>query len=87
MAGRAGRFDVVLDQHTVVDNRNVSGTRQFPCRIETWAVPDDVVGLPFAGGARSIHQWRILAVYGAGLSVRVGFAVLGIEHLNLVLAH
>ena len=87
MAGWAGGLNVVLREDAVVKDGDARRPSQFPRCVEARAVPDDVVGLPLAGCARSIHQRRILAVHGGGLPVRVRFAVVGIEHLDFVAPH
>ena len=55
--GRDG-LDVVLRENAVVKNSDVRGPSQLPGCAEARAMPDDVVGLPLAGCARSIHQRR-----------------------------
>src|SRR5580704_8207852 len=87
MAGWSGGLDVVLRQDAVVKNGDVRGPSQFSGWVEARAVPDDVVGLPLAGCARSIHQRRILAIHGGRLPVGVRLAVVRIEHLDFVEPH
>src|SRR5580692_3600978 len=64
MAGWAGGLNVVLREDAVVKDGDARRPSQFPRCVEARAVPDNVVGLPLAGCARSIHQRRILAVHG-----------------------
>src|SRR5438876_4525934 len=87
VAGGAGEFDVVLRQDAVVEDGDVRGASEFAGCVKARAMPDDVVGLPLAGCASSVHQRRILAIYRGDLAVGVSLAVVRIEHLNFVEAH
>src|SRR6266404_7590885 len=48
---------------------------------------NDVVTLPLAWSTRGVHQRRILAVNGGGLTIRVGLVFVGIQYLNFIQAH
>ena len=41
--------DVVLDQHAVVQHRESRGPDDYPCRVKSRTVENDVVGLPLPG--------------------------------------
>ena len=87
MPGGTGEFDVVLREDAVVEDGDVRGASEFAGCVKARAMPDDVVGLPLAWGARSVYQRRILAIYRRYLAVGVSLAAVGIENLNFVKAH
>ena len=64
-----------------------AGSRSLPDGVEPGAAEGDVVGLPLAGRARGVEQGRVLAVDRPGLAVGVGLGLVGVEHLDLELAH
>src|SRR6266568_2145048 len=82
--GGAGEFDVILYEHAIVKNGFARGTRQLSGRIKTRAMKNDVVSLPLARRARSVHQRRILAIDRRGLPVGIRLALIGIEDLRFV---
>jgi len=84
MAGGAGQLDVVLDQHSVVERRDVRRAKKFSGGIEARPMENDVIDLPLSGGARRVHQGRELAVDCGGLPVGIGLAFVGIEDLHFV---
>src|SRR5882762_7179000 len=84
MPGRTGEFNVVLHEHAIVEGGDTRGPRKFTGSVETRAVKDDVVDLPLAWWARSVHLGRKLAVNGRGLTVGIGFTLIGVEHLHFV---
>src|SRR5258706_7110866 len=87
MPGGAGEFDIVLREDAVVEDGNMRGAREFAGCVKARAMPDNVVGLPLACGARSVYQRRILAIYRGDLAVGVSLAVVRIEYLNFVKTH
>ena len=64
----------------------MAGLSSVQSRGETRRGKDDVVGLPFAGRARDIHERRILSVHRGGLAVGIREVVIAVEHLDLELA-
>src|SRR4051812_16677325 len=85
MRRRTEQFGVVLRDHAVVEDRRVSGRLELAV-FEARPVEDDVVYLPFARFARSIHERRRLPVDRGGLAIRIRRVLEGIEHLNFVAA-
>ena len=79
--------DVVLNQHAVVQNRESRGADDFPCRVKSRTMENNVVALPLAGRSARIYQGRILAVDCCCLPVRIGFAFVGIKYLDFIEAH
>jgi hypothetical protein len=63
-------FHVILNQDSVVQDRHECRFQKFPPRIEPRGFEDDVVRLPLAGLAGSIHQRGVLAVNSPGHAVR-----------------
>ena len=84
MRGRSGQLDIVLHQRSIVKNRYARRATQFSAGIESRTVKNNIVSLPLPRRPRRIHQWWILSVDGCGLTVGVGLALVGIEHLNFV---
>ena len=84
--GRAHDGDVILHQYAVVNNCDVRRPAKLAVRFEPRSVKDDVVGLPLAGGARGVHEWRVLPVDRSRLPVRVSDTLVGVEHLDLIKA-
>src|SRR5436305_667004 len=78
---RPGKLDVVLHEHAVVKNGFPRGARQFSRRIKTRAMKNDVVSLPLAWPALSVHQRRILAIDRRGLADGIRLALIGIQDL------
>src|SRR5580765_4316418 len=81
---RADEFDVVLDKDAVVEDGEAGGRAQFIRVVEAGRGVNDVVNLPFAGGKACIRERRVLAVNGAGGTIRVSFAAERIEDLHFV---
>ena len=54
--GRPHDGDVILNQHSIVNHRDVSRPQQLAARVEARPVKNDVVGLPLSGRPRGIHQ-------------------------------
>src|SRR5258706_10062315 len=54
-------------EDAVVEDGNMRGAREFAGCVKARAMPDNVVGLPLACGARSVYQRRILAIYRGDL--------------------
>jgi hypothetical protein len=75
----------VLNEHAIVQNGKAA---RFDGTIRPLfgSAEDDVVGLPFSRLFRGVDQWRGHSVERTGLSLRIGFILVGIEHLNLVTA-
>ena len=74
----------MLDEHTVVENRQPDWRKQFALRIEPRRSIDDVVNLPLTGRKAGVYQRRVLAINGAGRTVGIGFVLERIEHLQFV---
>src|SRR5438309_4142512 len=83
----AGDDRVVLDEHAVVQHRHPRRVAHGAVRCEAGPVKNDVVGLPLARRAARIDERGGLSVDGGGLAVGVRVAVIGIEHLNLIVRH
>ena len=69
-----------------MENRHIAGLYQLAA-FKPRGFESDVVGLPLAGLARGIHQRRPLSVDRSSLPIRVGGIVVGVQHLNLIVAH
>ena len=82
----AVEFLAVVDDHSVVNDGDVGFLGELTAFIPEWGLPDDVVGLPFAGRAGGVHERGLLTVDGGGLAVGVGQVVVGVEDLDLVFA-
>src|SRR6266571_356569 len=68
-------LDVALNQYSVVQHRDARTINDLSLLIEPRRVKDNVVRLPLTGLSRRIHEWRMLLVNGAGLSVVVRLVV------------
>src|SRR6266704_6249242 len=55
MSRRAAQFHIVLHEHAVVKNGLARGAKQLSLFIKTRPVKNNVVAMPFAGRARSVH--------------------------------
>src|SRR6266568_296871 len=55
MSRRAAQFHIVLHQHAIVKNGFAGRTEQFAVFRKTRPVKNNVVALPLAGRARSVH--------------------------------
>src|SRR5688572_30283268 len=76
---------MVLHENAVVENGKATGD-DFAIGGFFRGAKDDVVGLPFAGLAGGVHERGGVAVKCAGLSVRIGFVLIRVEHLDFVAA-
>ncbi len=85
--GGAEDLGVVLNEYAVEDGSHAGGRFEGAVFVEAWGDEDDVVGLPFAGLASGVGEWRVLLVDGTELSVDVGIVLIRIEYLDFVLAH
>ena len=85
--GGPERLLVVLHEDPVVEQGDPRRLQELAGRVEPGAAEGDVVGLPLAGRARGVEQGRILAVDRPRLAVGVGLGLVGVEHLDLELAH
>src|SRR3984957_7980114 len=61
--GGSQKLGVILCDHSIVEDGDIAGHFHFSV-LEAWAGIDDIVDLPFARRARSIHQRRGLTVDG-----------------------
>lgn len=86
VGGSAMEFLAVVHHRPVVYDGEVTFFGKFTGIVPAGGFEYDVVGLPFAGWFGSIYSGRELAVNGAGLAVRIGFVVVGIEDLHFVAA-
>ena len=82
--GRSEVVLVVMRNHSVMKNRDVSFFEQIPLSIPLRSFKDNVICLPFTGGARSIYKRRLIAVNSGGLSVGIGLVLVGIENLKFI---
>ena len=87
VVGQPVDLDVVLNEHAVVQHRDPRPVDDLSLLVEFRGVEDDVVRLPLAGLARSIHQRRVLLVDRAGLTVVVSLILIRVEDLHLVALH
>ncbi|MCG3120490.1 MAG: hypothetical protein ALAOOOJD_03222 [bacterium] len=84
---RSPKRDVVLNENTVVHNRQARRLQQVAIASETRPAKNDIVTLPFARRQAGIDQRRILAINRCRLTVGVSQALIRIEHLHFVAAH
>ena len=88
--GGGGRLalhrNMVLNQDSVMENREGSWEDGFSVGRLLGCVKDDVVGLPFTRLARGVHQGGCVVVEGTRLAVEVGLVVVGVENLDFVAA-
>ncbi len=84
MGGWAGDGDVVLDDHSVMDDGE-GGWAHEGFFVETRAVEDDIVDVPSAWGSGHVDQGGHESVQRRSLTVRVGLVVVGVEDLHFVL--
>ena len=76
MIGRgADEFHVVLDQHTVQEDREAGSRGEGSVGLEARAMVHDVIGLPLAGSPRGVDERWKLTVQGTRLAVGVGDVV------------
>ena len=85
--GRPERLLVVLHEDAVVEQGDPRRLEELARGVEPGAAEGDVVGLPLAGRPRGVEQGRVLAVDRPRLAVGVGVGPVGVEHLDLELAH
>ena len=88
LRGRPQQLLRVLDQHAVLERGDPRGLQQL-ARPGRSAAPRKTTSyaLPLAGRAASVHERRVLPVERARLAVRVGRALVRVEHLQLVDVH
>src|SRR5690606_38879311 len=68
MAGGSQQRHVLLDQDAVVQHRHACRRDDLAGAVKPGPTEDDVITLPRSRRQRGIDQWRILAVYRAGLA-------------------
>src|ERR1017187_2361551 len=85
--GPAPEFFVILDENSVVDERDACPFRELAVLVKAGPAKGDIVGLPLARGARGVAKRRKLAVNGPGLAVGVGLGLVRVEDLQLKTAH
>ena len=85
--GRATQRDVVVDQHAVVQDGHGCRLPQLPVGRKARRGEHDVVALPLARCPGRIDRRDVLLVDAARLTIRIGDAFVGVEHLHLVSAH
>src|SRR5207237_4847793 len=71
-------------EHIVVEDGDSCLRLHTAVVVEGGGGPEDVVGLPFAGFAAGVDQWRRLFVDAGGLAVDVGGVVVGVHDLEFV---
>src|SRR5208337_4442321 len=86
-AGLAPWLLAVLNQDTVEENRNPGRLDQLAAAVVPRPAKGDVKSLPLARWPCGVEQRRILPVNGARHAIGVGVRFVGIEHLDLELAH
>jgi len=84
---RAREHHVILHQHAVVEDRHARRTRHLASGIETRAMKDDVVRLPFARRTARVHERRVLAENRGRLTIGIRDVVVRVEHLDLIPSH
>src|SRR5689334_813781 len=84
VARLALQLKVILDQHSIQQHGDISGTLQRSVGVESGSGPYDIVGLPIAGLAHRVGQRNGLLVNTAGHAVDIGLVVVGVENLQLV---
>ncbi len=84
IAGGAVEFEVVEQQNSVLDQRNVCGPLDVAISLETGGVENDLVGIPFTGFAHGIGQRGRLFVDRARLAVEVGLILERVKNLNFI---
>src|SRR5258706_8516968 len=75
-----------MNNDAIMQNGDISLLYQLAIFIPARRFPNDIVGLPFTGRFRGIHQRRLLAVDRRGLPIGICRVIVGIEDLNLVAA-
>lgn len=68
-------FCVILDQHSIVKDRDIGMSLVLTTTGESGSVIDDVVSLSFTRAFGGIDQWHGLLVNGTGLTIAVGTVV------------
>jgi hypothetical protein len=77
-------FDVILNQHAVMKQRDCRTPGKLATWIEARAMKNNIVGLPFPGLPRGIHQRRILPINRRGFTVCIGYVLVRIENLDFI---
>ena len=67
----AEKFDVILNQNTVVQNGDCGFLRHVASVVKSRRMENDVIGLPLPGLAAGIDERRRLLVKRSGLSVKI----------------
>ena len=83
----AGELDMIVDDNSVVENRQKGRLFKLSIGIESGTGEDDIVCLPQAWGPAGIDQRWMLPVDGRGHSVGVSGVMVAIENLNFIQAH
>ena len=78
------QLEMILHQHAVKYNRDVSRTLQRAISIKRRSGPDDVVGLPLARLTIGVGERNALLVNAPRLAIDVSLVIVGIENLKLV---
>ena len=78
------QFGMIMKRDSVVHNGEIARFFEFAI-FEFWNCEEDIVDLPFALLAHRVDKRRIATVDRACLPVRVSFALVAIENLNLIL--
>ncbi len=66
MRGGSGELHIFLNQHSVMENRDMRLTENVAVRVKSRSAEDNIVGLPLPGRAIRIDQRRVLPVNGCG---------------------
>jgi hypothetical protein len=74
---------MILDHYAILKNRDVRRNLEFSIP-EPRGIKDDVVVLPLAGFARSVHERRVLAVNRSGLPIGIDQVPAALEYLQFV---
>src|SRR5205807_6482166 len=78
-------WDMVLDQHAIVQNRERAGLRAA-LGAGFRRVENDVIYLPLSWPPARIDERGGVAIEGGGLAIRISFILEAIQHLNLITA-
>ena len=82
-AGTTGQYNMVLDQDTILQDRE-GGLTRHSVAIEQGPMKDNVIALPLTRFGTDIDKGDRAPVEGGALTVGIGRIVVGVQDLNLV---
>ncbi len=74
-------FSVILDQHTILQNRDVCRNGNTAVFAEPGSLVYDIVGLPFTRLPACVYKRNTLFVNRSGLAVGIGSVVITVQYL------